>query len=117
MLWCAALPFQMIEASLEASHARPLFQAYLVLVCGVYFVAQWARGGQTLPMKTWRLRLVAADGSALSVRQAALRYVVALAGMLLAGVGFLWALFDRDHQFLHDRLARTRIVRVPKERR
>jgi uncharacterized RDD family membrane protein YckC len=68
-------------------------------------------------MKTWRLRLVAADGSALSVRQAALRYVVALAGMLLAGVGFLWALFDRDHQFLHDRLARTRIVRVPKERR
>jgi len=112
VLWCAAVPFQMIEAGLGAPHARPLFQAYLVLVSAVYFVAQWARGGQTLPMKTWRLRLVAADGSALSVRQAALRYVVAFAGLLLAGVGFLWALFDRDRQFLHDRLARTRIVRV-----
>lgn len=114
MLWCAALPFQMIEASLEASHARPLFQAYLVLVCGVYFVAQWARGGQTLPMKTWRLRLVAADGSALSVRQASLRYVLASAGLLFAGVGFMWALVDRDLDFLHDRLVGTRIVRLPR---
>jgi uncharacterized RDD family membrane protein YckC len=113
VLWCAALPLELIEAGLEASFARPLFQAYLVFVSGVYFVPQWVRGGQTLPMKTWRLRLVDREGRAATLRQAALRYIAALAGLLLAGIGFLWALFDRDHQFLHDRIARTRIVRIP----
>lgn len=38
------------------------------------------------------------------------RYLVALAGSLLFGAGFLWALLDGDRQFLHDRLAGTRII-------
>ena len=38
-----------------------------------------------------------------------------LLGLALAGAGFWWALFDRDRQFLHDRLARTRLVRVPRK--
>ena len=66
-------------------------------------------------MKTWRIRLVTVDGSPLSLKQAALRFVLALLGLLLVGVGFWWALFDRDRQFLHDRIAGTRLVRVPRK--
>jgi hypothetical protein len=36
--------------------------------------------------------------------------VLALLGALAAGAGFLWAIWDRDHQFLHDRLAGTALV-------
>ncbi len=74
---------------------------------------QWVHGGQTLPMKTWCLRVVTQAGAALSVSRAAARYTLALLGAALCGVGFLWALIDRDRQFLHDRIAGTCIVGVP----
>jgi uncharacterized RDD family membrane protein YckC len=64
-------------------------------------------------MKTWRLTLVSRDGGPITWRQAGLRYVIALAGATAVGSGFLWAVFDREGLFLHDRIAGTRIVRVP----
>lgn len=88
-------------------------QLWLAGLCGLYFVYCWSRSGQTLGMKTWGLEVRNADGSHLDVPRAALRYSLALAGLLAAGFGFLWALLDRDRQFLHDRLLGTRIVRVP----
>jgi len=90
---------------------RSLFQIYLIVILGLYFVWCWHRGGQTLPMKTWKLRLVSTDGGPISVRRAALRYLLACLSLGLAGTGLAWAAFDRDRQFLHDRLAGTRIVR------
>jgi uncharacterized RDD family membrane protein YckC len=62
-------------------------------------------------MKTWELRLVSADGGPISVQRATLRYLLACLSVGLAGAGLAWAAFDRDGQFLHDRLAGTRIVR------
>lgn len=99
-------------ASWELSGSvRNVFQIYIVVVLGIYFVWCWHRGGQTLPMKTWKLRLVSADGGPVSIRRATLRYVLACPSIALAGAGLVWAVFDRDRQFLHDRLAGTRIVR------
>jgi uncharacterized RDD family membrane protein YckC len=89
---------------------RYLFQLYLFLVLGVYFVACWSRGGRTLPMQAWKMRLVRRDGSSIGMGQALLRYVLAWLSLLSLGIGFLWAFFDRDRQFLHDRLAGTRLV-------
>jgi uncharacterized RDD family membrane protein YckC len=111
LLWCAALLFGAIEIEAATRHARALFQAYLVLVTGAYFTWQWTHGGQTLPMKTWRLRLVSVSGDTVGPRLAWLRYAIALAGSLAGGIGFVWALVDPDRQFLHDRLAGTRVVR------
>ena len=110
ILWCAGLPFAFVEHALGAAHVRLLYQAYLALIAGIYFTWQWLHGGATLAMKTWHLKLVTRDGHALTSGQAMLRYVAALSGLALFGIGVLWALFDRDRAFLHDRLARTRIV-------
>lgn len=76
----------------------------------LYFVWCWLNGGQTLPMKTWKLRLVDADDSALRPLQAVLRYLIALPSIMCFGIGLLWALVDKDHRFLHDRLAGTKIL-------
>lgn len=89
---------------------RLAFQAYLLLVTGVYFVWFWRRGGQTLAMKTWRIRLVGTQGQPLSLAQAWLRFVLAALGTVSFGAGFLWAVLDRQRLFLHDRLAGTRLV-------
>lgn len=85
------------------------------LLLMVYFLWCWLNGGQTLPMKTWRLRLVSEDGNRLRPAQALLRYLAAWPSVCLAGIGIFWALIDKDQQFLHDRLAGTRIVDVPKD--
>jgi uncharacterized RDD family membrane protein YckC len=83
-------------------------------VTGVYATASWRRGGQTLGMRPWRLRLVGADGA--TPGRAALwrRYAVGTASLLLGGLGFWWALFDRDRLTWHDRASGTRLVRMPK---
>ena len=81
-------------------------------------------------MKTWRLALVRADGGAVDARTAVVRYVAAWIGPAaslvayaalqpanlgahaawLVAIGYLWPLVDPDRQFLHDRIAGTRIV-------
>jgi uncharacterized RDD family membrane protein YckC len=63
-------------------------------------------------MQTWKLRVVTADGRGVHFKQALARYLFAIVGIFLLGGGIIWALFDRDHQFLHDRLAGTRIENV-----
>jgi uncharacterized RDD family membrane protein YckC len=90
---------------------RAAFRVWLLLLAGGYFAYCWVRGGQTLAMKTWRLRLAMRDGGAVSWRRAAARYLLAVAGLALFGAGLLWALIDPQRQFLHDRLAGTRIFR------
>jgi uncharacterized RDD family membrane protein YckC len=95
---------------------RAAFRAWLLLLAGGYFAYCWVRGGQTLAMKTWRLRLATRDGGAVSWSRAAARYVLALVGLVLFGAGLLWALIDPQRQFLHDRLAGTRIFRTPSPR-
>jgi uncharacterized RDD family membrane protein YckC len=111
VLFVIALGYLFAEAALELSHSRIVFQAFLAGVAAAYFIWQWMHG-QTLPMKTWRLRLVTRDGLPVSARRAALRFVVALCGLSAAGLTFAWALVDRDRQFLHDRIAGTRLVRT-----
>jgi uncharacterized RDD family membrane protein YckC len=113
VLFVASFIVLPVVGDMHAPWQRHLFQAYIVGVMFAYFSAFWLRSGQTLAMKTWRIRLVDQGGGTLSFRQAALRFAVALAGLLLGGVGIWWALFDRDRQFLHDRIAGTRLVRVP----
>jgi len=95
---------------------RNVFQIYLLSTLGIYFVWCWHRGGQTLPMKTWKLQVISVGGESLSLRLATRRYLLACPSIALAGAGILWAAFDRDRQFLHDRLAGTRIVNFESRR-
>lgn len=110
VLIIGALPFVMLTHDADEILIRPLLQLYLFALAGAYFIWQWLRGGQTLAMKTWRLVLVTREGGPLGLHQALARFIFAVAGCLLLGASFLWALVDRERLFLHDRLAGTRIV-------
>lgn len=80
------------------------------LVLGAYFYWYWSHGGQTLAMQTWKLQIRTSSGAPPQGQSLILRYILAWPSILFYGVGLIWALFDRDRQFLHDRLAGTRIV-------
>jgi len=123
---------------LQQRHAlvlRHAQQAWQFLVLAVYFGWFWTHGGQTLAMKTWRVRIVTREGKALRWPRALLRYLLAwlwfVPGLAVAALvqaqGWmlillpalnvvLWAAavrLDTDRQFIHDRLARTRVVLAP----
>jgi len=83
---------------------------HIFIVLGAYFLWYWHHGGQTLAMQTWKIRLSTPSGKQPSLARLALRYVLSWPSVLYFGAGLLWALFDRDRQFLHDRLAGTRLV-------
>ena len=111
VLVVATFPFVLLAGDASHGPLRHLLQAWLVAAAGTYFVFFWTRGGQTLPMKTWRIALVrAGDGGPVRLFQAVHRYLLALLSTLALGAGFAWAWFDRDRQFLHDRLAGTALV-------
>lgn len=120
----------------------PLFahglKAWLFVVTGAYFVFCWTDSGHTLAMKTWRVKLVMHDGARVPLKTAVIRYLLAWGWFLPAilvsyafhltgdkgafslalavgmAVWALTALLDKDRQFLHDRLAGTRLVLLPR---
>ncbi|MEY3411172.1 MAG: hypothetical protein RL593_748, partial [Pseudomonadota bacterium] len=81
---------------------------------GMYFVFSWVRTGQTLAMKTWRIKLESMNGELLRLNRAILRYLLATAGLMFFGAGFIWALFDREGLYLHDRLIGSRLHLIDK---
>jgi len=93
---------------LQLSGRMLMLHIWLLLM--LYFIWFWLNGGQTLPMKTWKMRLVNPDGSRLRPLQAVLRYCAAWPSYCFFGVGIFWALLDPEKQFLHDRIAGSRIV-------
>ena len=93
-----------------SGHRRIITQLAVASMALGYFVWQWHGRGQTLPMKTWRMRLETTTGNRVSPGKALLRAVLSVPGYGLFAVTVLWALVDRDGQFLHDRLAGTRLV-------
>ena len=123
--------FGTLSQTRNALDNRHALQAFLFIVFGIYFVWFWSKG-QTLAMKTWNIRVVAASGSPLTQLRALLRYALswvwllpplalaAFVGMsgaetavLSIGWVAIWATLARFHperQFWHDAWAGTRLV-------
>lgn len=129
--FAATLLFSTVLDQRHALYMRQWLILWLFLVFGLYFVWCWTHKGQTLAMKTWKLRLVTAQGANVGTGRATARYVLSwmwlLPGLALAAFVdarmlkallplmnvLAWALtayIDPQRQFLHDRLAGTRIV-------
>jgi uncharacterized RDD family membrane protein YckC len=134
VLFISGWIFSTLLQQRNALYLRHGLQYWLFLVIGIYFVWFWTHSGQTLAMKTWRIRLVTKNGEAVNVRRAIGRYLLAwlwfAPGLALASfIGaktwlllviplanmILWACtvyLDPQRQFLHDRMAGTRLVSI-----
>jgi len=144
LLFAVEMLAVLVYILLTGNRQEPLFQhglkLWLFLVTGLYFAWCWRDSGHTLAMKTWRIKVVQAGHARLPWRTAIVRYLAAwgwFAPALLVCAAFglhakgeiaialavgivLWALtalLDKDRQFLHDRLAGTRLVQLPKIKR
>jgi uncharacterized RDD family membrane protein YckC len=106
----------------------PLFEVACV---GSYFMASWRRGGQTVGMRPWHIRVTRADGGRVTLQQCLIRLLVAGAPLVLLmlapliglhatlwtllGVWAGWfalALPDPRRRALHDVAAGTELRRL-----
>ena len=92
-----------------------LFRIYLVLSAFGFFAWFWTHGGQTLGMRVWRIRLQNLDGGPITLWQALLRYLAAIASWLFFGLGFFWSLVDKEKLTWHDRFSMSELVIIPKD--
>jgi uncharacterized RDD family membrane protein YckC len=85
----------------------------IVLGCG-YFGVQWSRTGQTIGQRVAHIKVVGVDGKPISFWRGVLRYVVGMwiVDLCTLYVGYLWPLWDKQHQALHDKVARTLVVKA-----
>ena len=81
-------------------------------VTGVYAVVSWRRGGQTLGMRPWRLKVLRADGQPAGTKALLLRFAVATLSLAAGGLGFLWTFVDRERRAWHDLASGTVLVRL-----
>ena len=95
----------------------PLYSTVLLLVLFAFFAKFWTHGGQTLGMQVWGIRVQNADGSAISLWQSLLRFMVSIASWLCVGLGFFWSLYDKQKRTWHDIYSDTRVVRIPKKQK
>lgn len=134
VFFCADFLFDLLLANITAEPTlRHWRQLYLFVIIGTYFTYFWRNGGQTLPMQTWRIKIVSTTTQQTpTFKQAWLRYLGAWMWCLPAlALNYLfeikewrsivvlfigaaiWALMSKlskDGQFLHDRVAGTRLV-------
>ena len=106
VLFVAVIVFTLFRHYPNAPQVRIFFQVFLYLVLLWYYTWFWTHGGQTVAMRAWRFRVQRDDGKPLRFWQACWRFVL----LPLMPISIVWALFDPEKQFLHDRLAGTRLV-------
>ena len=86
-----------------------VLQGVLLGLSAAYFVISWSRGGQTIGMRAWRVRIVDNQGRSPKPTRSLLRFALALIS-LIAGFGFIWCLFDTDRRAWHDVMAKTWMI-------
>ena len=90
------------------------YQLLLLGATALYFIVSWLRGGQTLGMRAWRLRVERESGEPLDTFTGIVRFLGGLVSVLAGGLGLLWLWIDRDKLTWHDRLAGTRVLVLSK---
>ena len=103
------------------TESHPAYAVYRICMLILLFISSflfygwfWTHGGQTLGMRTWKLKLVAVDNNPVSWKQALIRYMTALISWAVSGLGFLWSLFNKDKKTWHDVASDTVLIQLDK---
>lgn len=106
-----------IQSALRTA-AEPLrlpLQLFLVVCPFLFYGWFWTHGGQTLGMRAWRLKLLDNHGRTATWRHSIIRVAAAFVSASALGLGYLWALIDKDRLTWHDHWSGTRLVLLKKD--
>lgn len=98
------LPFNKGEAFTSSQYFFPL---YILLVSYLYYGWFWVHGGQTLGMKTWKIKIQTLDRKPITWPLALKRFLLAIISWGFVGLGFLWKFVDKNQLSWHDHGSKT----------
>ena len=92
----------------------PLLSTLLLFCLFGFYAKFWTHNGQTLGMQVWGVRIQNADGTAIDLWQALLRFLIAILSWLALGLGYWWMLWDKRQRTWHDIYSESQVVHLPK---
>ncbi|MCQ4253698.1 RDD family protein [Stutzerimonas stutzeri] len=92
----------------------PLLSTLLLFSVFGFFAKFWTHTGQTLGMQVWGIRIQNADGTAIDLWQALLRFLIALVSLICLGLGYWWILVDKQKRTWHDIYSESQAIQLPK---
>jgi len=93
---------------------QPVANILSFVITIAYYVGFWSQQGATPGKLVLGLEVIRQDGAPVDASTAALRYVGYIVSALAVGLGFLWILWDPNKEGWHDKIAKTRVIRVPR---
>lgn len=96
------------------STASRWLQWLLLVLIAAYYAGSWHRGGFTIGMRAWRLRVQTETGQRPTLNQSLLRFAASLLAIAPLGLGLWWSLFDPRRRMWHDRISGTVVVVEPR---
>lgn len=111
----AFIPYTMLRHGTSTGSFDPLALLWMLGIAYLFFGWFWVHGGQTLGMRTWGIRVQTHDGKPVSWLQALLRFGMAMVSWAVLGLGFWWALWDKDRLTWHDRWSESVLVKPEKK--
>jgi uncharacterized RDD family membrane protein YckC len=76
-----------------------------------YFVYSWVKTGQTLGMKSWRIKIQNA-----TYKTASIRFFASIFSWIIFGFGYFYVLFNKNNLSLHDKISNTFLIYLPKNK-
>ena len=88
---------------------NPFFLLYLLAVSFLFYGWFWTHGGQTLGMRSWKIKLISYDNSEITWQSAFIRFSIAIISWLPAGLGFWWQYLGKNKHSWPDLLSNTKL--------
>jgi uncharacterized RDD family membrane protein YckC len=85
-----------------------------LIALAAYGAVMWKLKGTTIGGIVCGLKVVRRDGGEINWDTAIVRALSCFLSLIVAGLGFLWIVFDEEGQAWHDKIAGTLVVRSPK---
>ena len=88
-----------------------LFPTVMALTV-LFYTWFWTHGGQTLGMRTWKIRLVTSEGNSITRKHALIRILSSIPSFACLGIGYIWIFIDPENLTWHDHLSKTYVVKI-----
>ena len=111
ILLVASLPW-VISGIQQGQAGYTLYVIFIYTLIPLYYIGFWAYNGQTLGMKTWKIRVVNLSGDPIGWSKSLWRMIYAILSTIVFGLGFVHSIFDRQNRTWHDILSQSQLISV-----
>lgn len=112
LLFFTSLP---VVISLQITMEHPLYPLYIFcmyLIAFLFFGWCWTHGGQTLGLKTWKVRLISDVENRVTWKESFLRYLGSILCWLSLGIGFMWCYTNKERRAWNDMISKTQLRHI-----